>query len=48
MIENKNIYKGLECYCNEFEKIPIYSLGFGVAGSVVNYEIDKRKLKWKI
>ena len=47
-MENKNIYKGLECSCNHFEKIPIYRLGLGVAGSVVNYEIDKRKLKWKI
>lgn len=48
MVENKNIYKGLECSCNEFEKIPINRRDLGMTGSVVNYKLDKRKLKWNI
>lgn len=33
MSKNKNIYKGLECHCNEFEKIPINRRELGMAGS---------------
>ena len=32
MSENKNIYKGLECHCNKFEKIPIHRRELGMAG----------------
>ncbi|CUU39633.1 MULTISPECIES: hypothetical protein [Helicobacter] len=34
MVENKNIYKGLECHCNEFEIIPIDRRDLGIAGDV--------------
>ncbi|TLD80283.1 hypothetical protein LS81_009675 [Helicobacter trogontum] len=37
MIENKNIYKGLECYCNHFEKIPIDRRDLGIAGDIAPY-----------
>lgn len=37
MIENKNIYKGLECSCNHFEKIPINRRELGIAGDIAPY-----------
>ena len=37
MVENKNIYKGLECYCNHFEKIPIDRRDLGIAGDIAPY-----------
>ena len=37
MIKNKNIYKSLECYCDEFEKIPNDRRELGMAGNVANY-----------
>ena len=37
MVENKNIYKGLECNCNEFEKIPINRRDLGIEGDVAPY-----------
>ena len=36
MVENKNIYKGLECNCNEFEKIPIHRRDFGTTGVIIS------------
>lgn len=39
MIENKNIYKGLECSCNHFEKIPINRRDLGIAGDIINYSM---------
>ena len=36
MVENKNIYKGLECSCNHFEKIPIHRRDFGTTGVVIS------------
>ncbi|WP_334089294.1 N-acetylmuramoyl-L-alanine amidase [Helicobacter typhlonius] len=38
-MENKNIYKGLECHCNEFEKIPIHRRELGIAGDVATYGV---------
>lgn len=38
-MENKNIYKGLECHCNEFEKIPINRRDLGFYGGVATYGI---------
>ena len=38
MVENKNIYKGLELNCDEFKKIPIDRRDFGMAGSIATYE----------
>lgn len=38
-MENKNIYKGLECYYNEFEKIPIYRRKLGMAGVTATYGV---------
>ncbi|WP_179856015.1 hypothetical protein [Helicobacter pullorum] len=35
--KNKNIYKGLECHCSEFEKIPIHRRELGMAGNVATY-----------
>ena len=29
-MENKHIYKGLECSCNEFKKIPIHRRELGM------------------
>ena len=37
MVENKNIYKGLELNCDEFEKIPIDRRELGIAGNVATY-----------
>ena len=37
-MENNNIYKGLECHCDEFEKIPIDRRDFGMARSIATYE----------
>ena len=34
--KNKNIYKGLECHCNQFEKIPIHRRDFGATGIVIS------------
>lgn len=39
MVENKNIYKGLECSCNHFEKIPINRRDLGFYGGVATYGI---------
>ena len=39
MVENKNIYKGLECSCNHFEKIPINRRDLGLYGDVATYGI---------
>ena len=36
MVENKNIYKGLECHCNDFKKIPIHRRDFGTTGVVIS------------
>ncbi|WP_233711696.1 hypothetical protein [Helicobacter pullorum] len=38
-MENNNIYKGLECHCNEFEKIPIHRRELGIAGDVATYGV---------
>ena len=38
-MENKNIYKGLECHCNEFEKIPIHRRELGRAGDMATYGV---------
>lgn len=40
MIENKNIYKGLECHCNKFERIPIRRRELGMAGNVATYGLN--------
>lgn len=40
MSENKNIYKGLECHCGEFEKIPIHRRELGMARNVATYEVN--------
>ncbi|EAI7507967.1 hypothetical protein CNT07_09715, partial [Campylobacter coli] len=34
--KNKNIYKGLECHCSEFERIPIHRRDFGATGIVIS------------
>ena len=39
MIENKNIYKGLECHCNKFERIPIHRRELGMAGNVARHSL---------
>lgn len=39
MTENKNIYKGLECHCSEFEKIPTNRKDLEMYGEVVTYGI---------
>ena len=36
-MKNKNIYKGLECHCNDFEKIPINRRNLGIAGDIAPY-----------
>lgn len=38
-MENKHIYKGLECHCSEFEKIPIHRRELGMAGNVATYGV---------
>ena len=48
MTENKDIYKSLEVNCEDFNRIPINRRELGMAGGVVNYKLDKRKLKWNI
>lgn len=40
MVENKNIYKGLECHCNEFEIIPIDRRDLGIAGVASSYTLS--------
>ena len=37
-MENKHIYKGLECHCSEFERIPIQRRELGAVGNVATYE----------
>ena len=37
--KNKNIYKGLECHCNQFEKIPIHRRELGMARNVATYGV---------
>ena len=37
MVETKNIYQGLECHCNKFEKIPINRRNLGIAGDIAPY-----------
>ncbi|TLD87778.1 hypothetical protein, partial [Helicobacter sp. MIT 05-5294] len=39
MTENKNIYKGLECHCSEFKKIPTNRKDLEMCGEVVTYGI---------
>ena len=36
-MEKKNIYKGLECHCSEFEKIPIHRRELEMTGNVATY-----------
>ena len=40
MTKNKNIYKGLECSCNEFEKIPIERRELGMSGVATSYTLS--------
>ena len=37
MTKNNNIYQGLECHCNDFEKIPINRRNLGIAGDIAPY-----------
>lgn len=37
MTKNNNIYKGLECHCNDFKKIPIHKRNLGIAGDIAPY-----------
>ena len=37
MVANNNIYKSLECHCNDFEKIPINRRDFGIAGDIAPF-----------
>ena len=37
MTKNNNIYQGLECHCNDFEKIPINRRELGIAGDIAPY-----------
>ena len=43
-MENNNIYKGLECHCNEFERIPIERRELGMAGDVATYGLIGSKV----
>ena len=40
MIKNKNIYKSLECYCDEFKKIPNDRRELGMAGVITSYTLN--------
>ncbi len=44
MTDNKVIYKGLECHCNKFEKIPIHRRDLGIAGDIAPYGVMRSKV----
>ena len=39
MPQDKTIYKGLECHCNQFQQIPISSRDFGIVKNISTYGV---------